>query len=78
MRSLPTAGTPPNIGQRQPSPSAVAALRQRVAVLRATISAAEAKRRGIDTAITSRRQALERLTAQLALSESGSALLRNE
>lgn len=48
-------------------------LRMKVEALRADITAAEQKRARIDHAITSRRQTLNRLLAQLALSAPGAA-----
>ncbi len=54
-----------------------ARLEQRIAALRAEVAAAERKRHGIDSAITSRRQTLTRLHAQLIL-ERGGAPSRDE
>jgi hypothetical protein len=48
-------------------------LRRRVTALRMEIAAAERKRGGIEAAIDSRRGALNRLLAQLALCECGAA-----
>lgn len=47
-----------------------AELRQRIQVLRETITAAERKIQGVGQAIDSRRKTLQRLEAQLAMRES--------
>lgn len=53
-------------------------LRQRIAALRNDIAAAERNRRGIDEAVASRRKTLQRLEAQLAMIECGSARVHDE
>ena len=56
----------------------LAHLRRRTHVLRTEIAAAQNKRTGIDKAIADRSRALDRLEAQLALREAGTAHCADE